>query len=67
MGYTRPTKIQSEALVYSLQDNDMLCLSETGSGKTLSFVLPIVNYLCENYAEGLKSPDGIALILAPTR
>lgn len=45
MGYTIPTPIQANTLEHCLKDQDLLCLSETGSGKTLSFVLPIVNYL----------------------
>ena len=44
----------------------MLCLSETGSGKTLSFILPIIHYILENYKEG-NVPPRLALIIAPTR
>jgi len=46
MGYIKPTKIQSKSLQVGLKcDSDLLCLSETGSGKTLSFILPIINKL----------------------
>lgn len=48
MSYTEATLIQSESLPHSLLHKDMLCLSETGSGKTLSFVIPIVNALIKN-------------------
>ena len=49
MGYTQPTKIQAMALEHSLKPGDMACLSETGSGKTLSFLLPIINQLLKEY------------------
>ena len=49
MGYSSPTKIQAKTLQHSLSDGDMACLSETGSGKTLSFLLPIVNKLVKSF------------------
>jgi superfamily II DNA/RNA helicase len=52
VGYTKPTKIQAETLRHALKDEDLLCLSETGSGKTLSFVLPILNYIRTTFAPG---------------
>ena len=68
MGYEYATKIQEESLKKSLVDGDMLCLSETGSGKTLSFILPIIQFIQENYVnKGLKVPEGLSLIIAPTR
>lgn len=69
MGYTEATAIQSASLPSSLQGKDMLCLSETGSGKTLSFVLPIVNALVKLQQEGIsrKETQSFALILSPTR
>jgi ATP-dependent RNA helicase DDX47/RRP3 len=66
MGYTKPTKIQSETLVNYLKGGDLLCLSETGSGKTLSFVLPILDFIRKTYKHE-KIPYGVALIIAPTR
>jgi len=53
-------------LIHGLKEGDLLCLSETGSGKTLSFVLPILNYIRINY-KNAKIPCGVALIIAPTR
>ena len=49
-----------------LKEGDLLCLSETGSGKTLSFVLPILNFIRKTYRDQ-KIPYGVALIIAPTR
>jgi superfamily II DNA/RNA helicase len=43
----------------------MLCLSETGSGKTLSFLLPIINSM--HKLEPSELLPGYALIMCPTR
>ena len=45
LGYTHPTLIQSQTLPYALDQKDIIGLAETGSGKTLSYLLPIVNSL----------------------
>ena len=56
-----PTKIQREAIPVSLQGKDIIGLAETGSGKTGSFALPILQTLLDN-------PQRLyALILTPTR
>jgi len=61
LNYKHPTRIQSESLPYTLQGRDIIALAETGSGKTLSFALPIIEAL-------LKNPKPyFALVLAPTR
>ncbi|KAL3176006.1 hypothetical protein MRX96_010714 [Rhipicephalus microplus] len=56
-----PTKIQREALPVALQGRDVIGLAETGSGKTASFALPILQAL-------LETPQRLfALVLTPTR
>uniref|UniRef100_A0A023GKF4 RNA helicase n=1 Tax=Amblyomma triste TaxID=251400 RepID=A0A023GKF4_AMBTT len=56
-----PTKIQKEAIPLALQGRDVIGLAETGSGKTASFALPILQALLEN-------PQRLfALVLTPTR
>ncbi|OWF38984.1 probable ATP-dependent RNA helicase DDX47 [Mizuhopecten yessoensis] len=56
-----PTKIQQESIPIALQGKDVIGLAETGSGKTGSFALPILQSLLEN-------PQRLyALILTPTR
>ncbi|XP_069123702.1 probable ATP-dependent RNA helicase DDX47 [Argopecten irradians] len=56
-----PTKIQKESIPIALQGKDVIGLAETGSGKTGSFALPILQSLLEN-------PQRLyALILTPTR
>ncbi|XP_027999760.1 probable ATP-dependent RNA helicase DDX47 isoform X2 [Eptesicus fuscus] len=61
LGWTKPTKIQMEAIPLALQGRDIIGLAETGSGKTGAFALPILNAL-------LETPQRLfALVLTPTR
>ena len=66
VGYTTPTPIQLQALKPQLEGRDLLGLAETGSGKTATFVLPILQKIA---AEPRELPwKGVsALVLAPTR
>ena len=60
-GYTSPTPIQREAIPVALKGRDLIGLAQTGTGKTASFTLPIVNRM-------LGGPRRTrALILTPTR
>lgn len=61
MGFKHPSKIQREAIPYALQGKDIIGLAETGSGKTASFGIPILQKLLE------KQTSFFALILSPTR
>lgn len=62
LGFTRPTPIQAEAIPPALEGKDVLACAMTGSGKTVAFLLPILQKL-------LAKPRGTtrALILTPTR
>lgn len=61
MKWTKPTKIQKEAIPSALQKRDIIGLAETGSGKTGAFAIPIVQTLLDN-------PQRLfALVLTPTR
>ncbi|GMR55269.1 hypothetical protein PMAYCL1PPCAC_25464, partial [Pristionchus mayeri] len=69
-GYTEPTTIQKYAINNIMKGKDLMACSQTGSGKTASFLLPIISYLMRE--QDLSSvSDGIcyprALILLPTR
>lgn len=59
-GIVTPTQIQDQALEHVLAGSDVLGLADTGTGKTLTFSLPIINKLIAN-------PNQTALIVAPTR
>lgn len=61
----RPTHIQRHVVPTLLQSTDMVVRSSTGTGKTLGFLLPILQRLLS--AQVTRSHGTIALILAPTR
>jgi superfamily II DNA/RNA helicase len=63
-GYTEPTPIQEKAIPIVLMGRDVLGCAQTGTGKTASFVLPMIDILSEGRA---KSRMPRTLILEPTR
>ena len=63
VGWTHASRIQKETLPHSLAGRDMIGLAETGSGKTGSFVIPILQALLETP----QTKAVFACILAPTR
>src|SRR3982750_3053743 len=63
-GYTTPTLIQEKAIPIVLMGRDVLGCAQTGTGKTASFVLPMIDILSEGRA---KSRMPRTLILEPTR
>lgn len=59
------TEVQRAAIPHALAGRDVVVCSRTGSGKTLSYLIPAVEKL---YREKYSSFDGLgALILVPTR
>ncbi|WP_409562424.1 DEAD/DEAH box helicase [Hyphomicrobium sp. MC8b] len=65
-GYTTPTPIQVQALPPQLEGRDLLGMAETGSGKTATFLLPLLNKFAANPSDP-QWKQVSALILAPTR
>ncbi len=63
-GYTTPTPIQSAAIPVAVTGRDVLGIAQTGTGKTASFVLPMITRLETGRARA-RMPR--SLILAPTR
>ncbi|RUM95320.1 DEAD/DEAH box helicase [Pseudaminobacter arsenicus] len=63
-GYTTPTPIQAGAIPHALQGKDVLGIAQTGTGKTASFVLPMLTRLEKGRARA-RMPR--TLILEPTR
>ena len=61
VGYTIPTPIQENAIPHIMEGKDVLGLAKTGTGKTATFVLPLL----EKLKRGDKNVK--ALIIAPTR
>ncbi len=58
--------VQENVLPVSLTGKDVMVQSKTGSGKTAVFLLTILQNIAQQKAEG-KTPEGFALIIAPTR
>ncbi|WP_041320483.1 DEAD/DEAH box helicase [Hyphomicrobium denitrificans] len=65
-GYVAPTPIQVQALPPQLEGRDLLGMAETGSGKTATFVLPILQKIASQSIESAPK-QVLALVLAPTR
>ncbi len=63
-GYETPTPIQEQAIPHALQGKDVLGIAQTGTGKTASFVLPMITLLGQGRAKA-RMPR--SLVLAPTR
>jgi superfamily II DNA/RNA helicase len=63
-GYTVPTPIQAQAIPIVLQGRDVLGIAQTGTGKTASFTLPMIDILAKGRAKA-RMPR--TLILEPTR
>ncbi|MEO1252575.1 MAG: DEAD/DEAH box helicase [Pseudomonadota bacterium] len=63
-GYETPTPIQTEAIPPALEGRDVLGIAQTGTGKTASFTLPMIQRLAKGRARA-RMPR--SLVLAPTR
>ncbi|MEO2036213.1 MAG: DEAD/DEAH box helicase, partial [Planctomycetaceae bacterium] len=63
-GYEQPTPIQSEIIPLVLAGRDVLAQSQTGSGKTAAFALPILSRI-DTSKHASRKPQ--VLVLAPTR
>ncbi|HJP63409.1 MAG TPA: DEAD/DEAH box helicase [Mucilaginibacter sp.] len=63
MGYTTPTPIQEMAIPVVLEGKDLIACAQTGTGKTASYLLPVLHKI----AEANEGHRTTTLILAPTR
>lgn len=63
-GYTKPTPIQQQAIPFVLMGRDVLGCAQTGTGKTASFALPMIDILASGR---VKARMPRSLILTPTR
>jgi ATP-dependent RNA helicase RhlE len=62
-GFVTPTPVQSESIPPALEGRDVVATAQTGTGKTLAFVLPVLESLLKQPIETGVS----AVILSPTR
>ncbi|MDC0886939.1 DEAD/DEAH box helicase [Altererythrobacter sp.] len=63
-GYTEPTPIQAQAIPPVLMMKDIIGIAQTGTGKTASFVLPMIDIMASGRRRALMPRS---LILEPTR
>lgn len=63
MGFKNPTPIQAQAIPLIQSKHDLIACAQTGTGKTASYLLPVMDGICRLE----KRPPISALILAPTR
>jgi len=61
-GFKQPTPVQQQAIEPALAGRDVVATAQTGTGKTLAFVLPMLERLGQKPGRGVQ-----ALILSPTR
>ncbi|MFT6624585.1 MAG: ATP-dependent RNA helicase RhlE [Cycloclasticus sp.] len=66
-GYTTPTSIQQQSIPLILEGRDIMGGAQTGTGKTASFTLPVLQRLMEHGKPANKPSKIRALILTPTR
>ncbi|MFA6143802.1 MAG: DEAD/DEAH box helicase [Sulfurimonas sp.] len=64
-GYSLPTPIQEKVIPLIFARHDVMARAQTGSGKSASFVLPILQLWSKNVGEGKAKIK--ALVLTPTR
>ncbi len=66
-GFVQPTPVQAQAIPEQLLGHDVVITAQTGTGKTLAFLLPLLEKLIKRGATLGNQPGVSALILSPTR
>lgn len=66
-GITKPSPIQAQCWPVALQGRDLVGLAETGSGKTLGFLMPAIVHILGQPETNSKRDGPIVVVLAPTR
>ena len=60
--FVTPTEVQAAAIPHAVLDRDVIATAQTGTGKTLAFLVPIMDKLLKQ-----QQPGPGALVLVPTR
>jgi superfamily II DNA/RNA helicase len=64
LGIIEPNEIQNASLPITIHGNDTFVIAQTGSGKTMSFILPILHRL--NNTSSSSSQRSVAIVIGPT-
>ena len=62
MRFSEPTPVQAAAIPQALEGKDVIATAQTGTGKTLAFLIPVIEKLAREHSTGIQ-----ALALVPTR
>jgi ATP-dependent RNA helicase RhlE len=65
--FTTPTPVQAATIPQALEGKDVLATAQTGTGKTLAFLIPVMERLLQDIKSGGSTPGIAALVLVPTR
>ena len=65
--FATPTPVQAAAIPQALLGKDVLATAQTGTGKTLAFLIPIMEQLLQKETPGMATSGIAALVLVPTR
>src|ERR1700674_1198939 len=60
--FATPTPVQAAAIPQALEGKDVLATAQTGTGKTLAFLIPVMEQFLQKETAGIA-----ALVLVPTR
>ena len=67
LGFTEPTPVQALSIPPGIEGKDILAAAQTGTGKTLAYLLPIFDQMVRHFGSKRPKKGPYALILAPTR
>jgi ATP-dependent RNA helicase RhlE len=67
LNFSIPTPVQAAAIPQALAGKDVLATAQTGTGKTLAFLIPIIERLLQPVKPGSERSGIAALVLVPTR
>ena len=66
LGFKRPTDIQFKSIPSIMNDEDVLAIAQTGTGKTAAFAIPLIDRIHRN-KDSRRSPGIQCLVMVPTR
>ena len=67
LGFTEPTPVQALSIPPGIEGKDILAAAQTGTGKTLAYLLPIFDQMVRHFGSRRPKKGPYALVLAPTR